>query len=466
MGDNVILAFLLLGLVHLLLMSLIFFFLIRKKSYGLSSPEFLYVLFSFLHIFSLLVFSLDKSLFQNYLRVDFDSNYEKIVLSIILKILIDLIYLTISICHKKPFLVGLYVLPYKVTGIDFNPRMGKILKLFGYLIAFLGLLLLFIGIERSGGLVFLWLNIAQRAILFEESGIFLLIAETLLQFSAFILYLYYIYNKKFYFSVFLILLFSISLALIGGRSPVIFLLYVIILTHFTFFSKFKFKLSFAVIFLCFLVLALGVGKLRESNALTLLKKSPQEFIVETLVELPRHVAPYFSKIRRDLVIINYFDEHSYWYGQQYYTLLTSVIPRVFYEDKPVIDGGRLVSAMRSSNNVSPVMKIDEVPKSGWPEGNMAGFMNFGYFGLILFTAVVSLLIKNLYLISKRYSYSLFFIYLFTVFLGPVGLDPYSIFRFIGYIGPIILMLLFFRFFIFLRDFMHSCRAKSYKWTGW
>ena len=165
--------------------------------------------------------------------------------------------------------------------------------------------------------------------------------------------------------------------------------------------------------------------------------------------------PYFSKIRKDAVILDYFDNHSYWYGEQYKTLLTAFIPRSLYEDKPIVDGGRLVYSMYFGNDVLPVMKIDAVPKTGWPEGNMAGFMNFGYVGLVLFTIFSALFIKNLYLISKKYSYSLFFIYLFTVFMGPMALDPYSIFRFVGYLVPVILILLFFRFFIFIRDLCYG-----------
>lgn len=455
--SNVIIEFLVLGLVHLLFMLSIYFALLRGKKSSIASPEFLYVVFSFSHIFSLLFFAFNREFFNDYLRLDFHQNYENIMVVVFLKILIDLCYLATSFLLKKPFLVNLFLMPNRITGLDFDPRLGNILKWFGYLLALLGVWFMFIVIQRAGGLLNLWLNLSERSLLLQGAGVSLILSETFLQFSAFVLFLFSIHHRRTYFAFSIVLIFSGILAMIGGRSPVIFLWFMTFLTYFTFFSMFKLKLRYYGIGVIILILAVSIGKLREPESVILFAQNPSEFFVEATFEIPRHAAPYLSKIRRHVVILDYFDNHDFWYGEQYYSLLTSVIPRALYADKPVIDGGRLVRSMYDGGHTLPVMKIDEVPNTGWPEGNMAGFMNFGYLGLLLFTMMSALFIKNLYLISRRSSFGLFFIYIYTVFMGPMALDPYSIFRYVGYLVPVIIILLSFRFFIFIRDLIYIRR---------
>jgi len=142
--------------------------------------------------------------------------------------------------------------------------------------------------------------------------------------------------------------------------------------------------------------------------------------------------PYVSKIRRHVVILDYFEKNDFWMGKQYLTLLTAFIPRSVYSDKPVVDGGRLVLGMFQGYDVSPLSSVEELPTTGWPEGNLSGYMNFGVPGFVFLTILNALLVKNLYLAIPKFQ-PLLFVYLSSSFLGIITVDPYSIFKFMSFL---------------------------------
>mgnify|MGYP001110192343 CR=1 FL=1 len=430
-----------------------FFYVLKSR--GFFSPEVLYILFSSLHVFSLFFFSLDSAGLVGFLGYDLEKVQHSLLLSVILKVILDIVYILASLTVKSSLFFSWVSFPGRILSVDYNVRNVHALYSFAWTVSFFGAFFLYILIMKSGGLLYLWSNMGQRSVIFEGSGQYLVLAEVFLQSGVFLFMLVWVLGFNRISSILIIIVSVILLGLFGGRSPVLYAIFLIACVFYVRYKEFVFRLSHVGIVFGFLIFFSVVGALRDSNGLNQFRLDPVGFVASSVVDFPGRIAPYFSKIKRDIVIYEYFEDHNYWFGAQYESLLASPIPRSLFPDKPVIDGGRLVKAMHQGESVSPVSRIDEVPTTGWPEGNMAGYMNFGLIGLFLYTIASAFFVKSVYIqcfCNSRRNW-LLSVYVYCVFLGPLAFDPYSLFRFAGYFSISILVLLSFKIWVGLRSLL-------------
>jgi hypothetical protein len=419
-----------------------------------TSPEILYTLFGFLHVVSLFYFSLNPDEFQRFLRLEIEPSLDAVYQVCFFKILIDIVYLIVSVSYSGKAGAGFITTFMRISRLDIALRSIPEIKAFALLLFFVGLIFTYLLINYAGGLAHLWVNIGMRSDLFEGSGAYLTIARNSLQFSGFLLFIVYAMRRKVLVGVFWVILVGVFLGLTGSRSSFIFLVFAAALFYYSKIKEPRFSLNLIICFFVFMVLFASLGKLRHNSISDY--GGPLNFVSSAVTEMPSHLVDYVSQLRRDVVILRYFGDHEFWYGDQYRSLLMAPLPRNYFPEKPVLDGGRYVVGMYEGLSVEPVMKLKKLPTTGWPEGNMAGYMNFGLVGLIAYTIISAVIVKSVYVSSLVGSLALNFLYAYVVFIVPVTFDPYGMFKFALYLATLFLFgLFFFVFRIFHTAFRRS-----------
>ena len=416
-----------------------------------TSPEILYTLFGFLHVASMFYFSLNPDEFQRFLGLDIEPSLDAVYQVSFFKILIDIVYLIVTVFYSGKAGAGFITSFMRISRLDIALRSIRELKAFALLLFFVGLIFTYLLINYAGGLTHLWANIGMRSELFEGSGLYFTIARNSLQFSGFLLFITCAMRGKVLAGVFWIILVGAFLGLTGSRSSFVFLVFAAALFYYSMIKKSRISLKLTICFFVLIVLFASLGKLRHNSISDY--DDPLNFVSSAIIEMPRHLAPYVSQLRRDVVILEYFENHEFWYGAQYLSLLMAPLPRNYFPAKPVLDGGRYVTGMYVGLTVEPVMKLWELPITGWPEGNMAGYINFGLLGLIAYTIISAVIVKSVYISSLVGSLTLNFLYAYVVFIVPLTLDPYGIFKFTLCLATLFLFgLLFFVFRVFYTAF--------------
>ena len=91
-----------------------------------------------------------------------------------------------------------------------------------------------------------------------------------------------------------------------------------------------------------------------------------------------------SPIRASIVTAGYFQDHDYWYGASFTSLLYAPIPRSMYPEKPPVETGRYTKNIALGEEVNPPTPDSQLPVySALPEGNLIYYQNFGFLYFIV-----------------------------------------------------------------------------------
>ena len=133
-------------------------------------------------------------------------------------------------------------------------------------------------------------------------------------------------------------------------------------------------------------------------------------------------------IERQVIVIGYFNEHDFWYGGLYESLLHAYKPRSSFPDKPPIDTGVYINTIRQGTVIYPPVPANSLNPTSWPDNYLAGYMSFGFIGLILVAVTSGLVFGFFYrlVLLSNFATGPIMFYGMLGFMGAKPLSPYGI----------------------------------------
>jgi len=239
-----------------------FFYLYGKvETY---SPEKLYIIFNIPAALMCIFFSLSPVSFEEYLRLDIKYFENHVIKAAALKCLGDIVFVISSLSIKKGVLLRGLAFPLYINKRSAILRENRIYSI-SFLFFIAGLVSILILIERIGGLEYFWNNLGIRSEILTGSGYLLQFSEVIIQFSAFLALNIFLSKNQFNSALCTVFLASLPLALLGGRSPIIFIIFMYFVLRFCVYGKFRFDLS-KIFFVALVVIVFAiVGNLRNEQ---------------------------------------------------------------------------------------------------------------------------------------------------------------------------------------------------------
>ncbi|MCR9703238.1 oligosaccharide repeat unit polymerase [Vibrio vulnificus] len=307
---------------------------------------------------------------------------------------------------------------------------SKTLRNVGFFCYTVGFVIFLILLIKIGGIAAFWGDVNSRV---ENLGglgylnkgyVFLLI------FSCNLICLYYFKQSKTILAIFYVLLSCIFLSILGSRSTSLSLIVTVIVSYNFYVKPIKNIFSVTNIFVAvfMLIVILGIVNLRENGAIDKYINSPVSLIKDMDESFEKHLLMRFSRIERDIIIFNYFNEHQLWYGNSYLSLLTAPIPRSIFKDKPPIDIGMYLVKISQNEILNYPEPNDSLPNYSWPTGNSEAFMNFHFPGLIICYFLSGFIFSQIYKLIYISNYHPYIITLYGMFCfgGAVDLSTMGI----------------------------------------
>lgn len=310
-------------------------------------------------------------------------------------------------------------------------RLASVPKVIAFSFFALGVALLLYTIHLIGGIDHLWQNLGIRQQLLAGYGYILSFSQLAILVGALGAYAQLVKSRPWMARSFVVVA-ILMLGLLGGRAPIVFLIFSVLIVHHYTIRRINVGPSLVVVAAILVYLAVALGSFRHPGAVAAFSADHLSYLVRVNSEFIEHVLLYATNVKRDFVIVDYFKTHEYWHGSSYTSVLYAPIPSGLYLDKPPVDGGRYVVAMAQGNEVNPPVPVVDLPGYGWPEGNMAGFMNFGYAGLLVTLLAASLLAALVYrhMVYSGFGYLAVFLYASVIFWGLPSLSPKGIVDFL------------------------------------
>lgn len=416
-----------------LILSSLFVVSLKKNNsrFGILSPLFIFLLYVALEIPYLIKVSINmgESL-PVYAKINI-VNFEMVYILHVVNSMIYAIFVALAIVFFIPNEKS--VIKYGVFEST-RPR--------GYLNAHILLLIFGVGfylffMQAVGGVGYLLVNLDSKSSIIAGTGY--LQGLYGVAFSLSIGYLIFYYAKieritvkhKAYLLIVLALVF-VLLALIGSRkSPLLLLLYSLVMWHLCiakinlFRAKFVFALSLALIYFA------AIPELRVAGASEYYAENPLELISKGFDNI-FNFFDRFSHLNISLLVYSLFDFNSLWWGASFKDLLYAPVPRSIYPDKPPVDEGVYIYNLAHGYLVSPPTPLTEMMAVGWPHSTITNmYANFWIVGVALggfFTGIVYKILYNSCSITKA---DPFFVLLYCgVIFGDFALTNIKIVNFL------------------------------------
>lgn len=422
----------------------------RNSNNNVFSPGALFIYFALLPAFSNLYFSLFPDSFE---KIVFQvvhprfRDYYFVNMALFLTILLNLItFFGIQYgVRKKNKFFDFFLNKVFFSSVTEKFTEKEILK-FGIRIYILGFLVYLIFLFQMGGLSSIWNELHLRSVKNAGLGYFQTFYMVAIQLGGLIL-LWYFRNKGRFLSFFIILIGTIFiLGSIGARGPVaLFLLSLLFMSHYLF-KRVKNLLNFKTVLLVLILPFFIVILLQfRSNSFSYYMENQEELVKNSIEDLESGFIGRIGRLERDIVILKYFEENDFWWGKSYLGLFYAPIPRGFLSEKPPNDTGRYLRGIALGNKVEPPLPVAQLPNSSWPEGNWAGYMNFGILGFFILVWVSGVFFGRIfnYINSRRFPVFPTIIFCTIAVGGAPNFSPY---------GLVTLLTSFFYFFILFRFF--------------
>lgn len=283
----------------------------------------------------------------------------------------------------------------------------------------LGVVLYLIFIHELGGLVHLWDNISLRTTMTAGLGYYQSIYNFLILVSSAFLYVVFVKGRRWVILFVMLTLSSFILVSLGQRSPLALLFFILLLVHHYSIKRFSSILNKKILLV---VLSLVVFMF------TVVQLRPGQDSVSFFERFERDVIQRLGIIERQVVVVGYFDVHDYWYSGLYSSLLYAFLPRNLYPSKPPVDTGVYLHGIRQGEVISPPVAAIDLEPTSWPDGFLAGYMSFGFFGLITLCFLSGYLYGFIYrlLLFSGFSAPIVVLYSMVGFMGVKPLSPLGV----------------------------------------
>jgi hypothetical protein len=300
-------------------------------------------------------------------------------------------------------------------------------KSYGMKVWIVGLLVNVWSINEAGGIFDIWINQIGEGIEPSVSGYLIGLSNAMTIVGAAVLYVSMLKRNRYLSIAFIMLVSVASLAAYGGRSPVLMLIVTLVMVH---------NYKIALIQQLINIKLIAISSLFITFAIVAVSQRPSS---ETHLigdnaslsdRISRDIVMRVGTLERKIVVIGYFDLNNIWYGQNYYSLLIAPIPRVIFQDKPPVDTGVYLKEIANGYTPQPNSPANTISETSWPEGNLAGWMNFHAIGFLIFSLVSGLLYGVGYnkMIKSEMAYCMIYFYAFMSYWGGPNLSPYYIVR--------------------------------------
>lgn len=288
----------------------------------------------------------------------------------------------------------------------------------GFVLYIAGFFLYLVFISKVGGLFHLWADISQRTVLSAGLGYYQSLYTFFIYIGSCFLYVLFVSKKRWLFLCVMLSLSSFILVSLGQRAPFAMFCFMLIVVHH--YSVKPFASFFNKKILC-------VGFCLIAFMFLLVQFRPMQESEDFLSKFERDVILRLGVIERQVSVLGYFDAHDYWYFGLYQSLLYAPIPRGFFSEKPPIDTGVYLNAIRQGQVITPPVPVEDLEASSWPDGFLAGYVSFGLIGLISLCLMSGFFYGSVYsALRSSGSISAAAVYAMVGFLGVVPLSPFGI----------------------------------------
>lgn len=314
-------------------------------------------------------------------------------------------------------------------------RLGIILIIFG-------IFFYLYFINKIGGLSFLWSQLHLRTQLTAGYGYISLTYTSFLTVGFLLAYKSLLKKSKI-----LTLLIALLIVFIFGslsqRGPVIGFLFSCMLYHNYKIKPIKkvFSPKTIILFTFSFVIMISMSQFRSSDFRNEFKEDPSVLLVGVSDSVMKNLVLRMGALERHIVIVEYFSNNNLWWGASYISLIYAPIPSNMIDNKPPLDTGVYLYNIANGADITPPKPIDDMLRTSWPEGNWAGYMNFGVPGLLIFSAFSAWLygfIGRLIIVNNFNTFATIF-FVLIAFGGSITLSPYGIFGFLGTVAPVYLI---------------------------
>jgi len=429
----------LLSLLNVTILLFLLFFDWRHFNKNLLSPGSTFIYFSFLPALSNIYFSFFQDQFEIHvfgiIAAEYhDYFYVKVALLFtIFGNIITYYGIYIGVLSKGRITNFVFNRLLVLRGFDTFPnnivKNNKFVLRAGIIIYFVGIVSYVIFVNLMGGFYVIWSELYLRSV--HNIGLgylqkFYLISIPL---SSLLILSITLNKSQKLLSTVVILISVIILASTGARGPVIaFLLSVILLYHYRVKRIVKlFRIKYGLVALVLIAFIVTMVQFRKESFEYYLS-NPDKLISNSIESFQSAFVGRVGRIERDIVILKYFEKHDFWFGKSYLGLFAAPIPRTMIQDKPPVDTGMYLRVMADGIRVDPPMPVYELDTSSWPEGNWAGYMNWGILGLLLLFGTSGFFLGRLFGYINRNKYPLVGTCLYATLAigGAPPLSPYDI----------------------------------------
>lgn len=305
-------------------------------------------------------------------------------------------------------------------------------------------------LNKIGGLSAIWENLNFRSTMTAGYGFLSIPYAIFIVLSAASLFSLFIKRRPIVACCFVIAA-GLCLVSLGQRSPLAFLIFAVLIMYHYKVKEIKVaSVKIVVVMMMLLVFLFAFGKARNPDGYS--EGSSAVQVIE------QSVIKRLAALERQIVVVGYFQDEEYWGLGLYKSLIYMFVPRSLYLDKPPMDTGVYLKEISEGGKVNPPVAANAVSITSWPDGYLAGYMSFGYLGLILVCVSSGFLFGRVYRMMLKSGCREGYVYLYAYvgYLGILPLSPLGVAR-IFYVLIMLSMLGW--FFLIVKNFKRGLGAR-------
>lgn len=312
---------------------------------------------------------------------------------------------------------------------------------FWFLIYSIALLVFFYTITQMGGFQKIWLQIYLFSEISSGYGYHMAIYVNFLYLSGSGIFFLLIKKERYKLATFIFLMTSVFLVSLGHRSQLATFILIILI-------GWNFQIKPIKKLINFNTTIIGIFLIVFMNLFVAFRSGEfdDDFSLNTTLSPTEKISRDFfmrlTNLERTIPIVGYFNENPFWYGASYLGLLKAYESSATNPDKPPLDTGVYLNGIANGQVINPPISRTLLPLTSWPEGNLAGYMNFGILGLIIFCILSGLilgLLYNLTIVSKK-SFGAVYLFSMLSYMGAPNLSPFGILRLFIFMGIYLIVL--------------------------